>query len=614
MTRGRLLPHNPLDPQLDKEPLLLIFDGLDELAMQGRIGQEAAADFIAQLQRALGTINLQKLHLKALVCGRELVVEQNRRAFERAQILHVLPYTIDPKWDERSYREIKAKLGTDQRDAWWRAYGEAKGEPLEGMPAELRRPDLDEITAQPLLNYLLALSRKRGRLDLASATNLNDVYDDLLAAVWKRRWGERQLADVPSLGKPDFERVFEGVALAAWHGGDVRAVSAGVVRTICEQSRLLDKLAAFERGAEKGAVSLLAAFYVRQAGFTAEGERTFEFSHKSFGEFLVARRLVRALQRLAKELAAREDDLETGWDERQALVHWAELAGPTQMDLDLFAFVCREVARRDYGVAADWQRCLVRLLGFACGHDWPMERLTDRNRTFAEQRRQARNAEEALLAALSACAGRTGQPSQVRWPTPPSLGDLLCRLQGQRWGPEKLTLACLNYLDLHEQALHFADLFGANLKGANLEGANLIGAMLEGANLADANLEGANLERANLERANLQGANLKGANLERTYLQGAILIAMLEGANLKGANLKGAILKGAMLERANLQGANLIGANLKGANLKGANLKGANLIGANLEGANLEGANLERAMLQGANLKGANLIGANLPV
>ena len=72
------------------------------------------------------------------------------------------------------------------------------------------------------------------------------------------------------------------------------------------------KLAAFERGAEKGAVSLLAAFYVRQAGFTAAGERSFEFTHKSFGEFLAARRLVRALRTLARALADREREPDEG--------------------------------------------------------------------------------------------------------------------------------------------------------------------------------------------------------------------------------------------------------------------------------------------------------------
>ena len=116
--------------------------------------------------------------------------------------------------------------------------------------------------------------------------------------------------------------------------------TATVVATVCKQSGLERKLAAFERGAEKGAISLLAAFYVRQAGFAA-GESSFEFTHKSFGEFLVARRLVRALRTIVRELTDRERELDDGWDKSQALAHWAELTGPTSLDYDLFAFLER---------------------------------------------------------------------------------------------------------------------------------------------------------------------------------------------------------------------------------------------------------------------------------
>ena len=134
VTRSRLLPYNPLDPQQGEPMLLLVFDGLDELAMQGRTGQEAAADFVAQLQRTLRTANTQALHLKALVCGRELVVEQNRREFETGAGPPCAAVCRPVQVEGGEYREAGAELADDQRDAWWCAYGEAKGEPLNGMP------------------------------------------------------------------------------------------------------------------------------------------------------------------------------------------------------------------------------------------------------------------------------------------------------------------------------------------------------------------------------------------------------------------------------------------------------------------------------------------------
>jgi uncharacterized protein YjbI with pentapeptide repeats len=541
---ARLLPHNPLDPQQGEPgPLLLVFDGLDELAMQGQSGQEAAVDLVAQAQRALATLNALAARVRVLICGRELVVQQNRHAFELAQILHVLPYAAAPARDDR---EIDAKLADDQRDAWWDAYGRARGEPLAGMPAELRHLDLDEITTQPLLNYLLALSRKRGKLDLAAAANLNEVYDDLLAAVWERRWDEgRRLPDVQKLEPDEFKRVIEDIALAAWHAGEVRAVPAGAVHAACKRDGLVDKLASFQKGAKAGAVSLLAAFYVRQAGHSAARESTFEFTHKSFGEFLVARRLVRGVQRVAEGLALREGDGERSWSEREALAHWAELTGPASIDHDLLAFVRREVTREEAEVVGCWQGRLVHLLGFACRHDWPMERLTDEGSTFARQRQRARNAEETLLALLHACAVRTQQPSRVEWPSPVSFGELLRRLQPQRrWPANAVALDCLGWLDISRQELTFADLYRANLESCILEHAGLRGAVLERANLSSSDLNYAKIYLANLREANLAGVSMKSTSFALSSLQDA----KFGGANWQEANFEGADLGGTDIE------------------------------------------------------------------
>jgi hypothetical protein len=49
----------------------------------------------------------------------------------------------------------------------------------------------------------------------------------------------------------------------------------------------------------------------------------------------------------------------------------------------------------------------------------PMERLTPRP-DFQEENRQARNAEEALLGVLNACARVTKTVSKIQWHTPES--------------------------------------------------------------------------------------------------------------------------------------------------------------------------------------------------
>ncbi|HBQ99870.1 MAG TPA: hypothetical protein DD761_15365 [Cyanobacteria bacterium UBA11691] len=86
----------------------------------------------------------------------------------------------------------------------------------------------------------------------------------------------------------------------------------------------------------------------------------------------------------------------------------------------------------------------------------------------------------------------------------------------------------------------------------------------------------------------LPGVNLQHAILPKSHLQ---------NTNLQGANLQGANLSGAQLQEANLSGADLSGADLSNANLSRANLSMANLTGAKLQGTVLEETNFSNACL-----------------
>jgi len=85
----------------------------------------------------------------------------------------------------------------------------------------------------------------------------------------------------------------------------------------------------------------------------------------------------------------------------------------------------------------------------------------------------------------------------------------------------------------------------------DLTDANLSGAFLDYFNLSDAQLFFADLSNASMCDANLCGADLSNANLQG---------AKLTGTNLTGANLSGADLRGADLRDANLTNTNMDGA------------------------------------------------------
>ncbi|MBD2523423.1 pentapeptide repeat-containing protein [Nostoc sp. FACHB-133] len=585
------LRHNPLDKDKADSRLLIIFDGLDELAMQGKIATEIAQQFVREVQRKVERFNGRKTCLQVLISGRELVVQANSSDFRQPQqILHILPYFVH-EYERTNYIDDQNLLQQDQRQIWWQKYGNASGRGYDCLPEELNQDNLTEITAQPLLNYLVALSFDQQK-KFPTDGNLNAIYANLLTAVYQRGWAGYQHPAIRGIEEKDFVRILEEIALASWHG-DGRTTTVREIEAHCEHSSLKSLLDKFQESAKLGVTRLLTAFYFRESG-VKEQEKTFEFTHKSFGEYLTAKRIVREVRLIHKKLKDRQNDPDEGWDEREALKRWAILCGASAMDEYLFKFVADEMPLQNASDVSNWQQTLCHLIGFMLRHGMPMERLTPRP-DFQEENRQARNAEEALLAVLNACARATKTVSKIQWHTPEAFGIWISRLQGQRIDPytDVFCLNCLSFLDLEGCVLALKDFFGANLVEAYLVEAYLGWTNLTGADLIRANLVGAHLEWADLEQA-----HLVEANLEQAYLV---------GANFVDANLEGANFEGAYLVEANLVRAILKGANLKGANLEKANLEKANLEGANLEGANLVGANLEKAYLEGANLVGANL-------
>ncbi len=539
-----ILLQNPLDPASPESNLLIIFDGLDELASQGKVAAETARSFVREVERTVEKRNLQSVKLRILLCGRELVVQDNESEFRReGQILTLLPYFVgglskdQPRrlHDGEQYHDPKKILEQDLRNRWWKNYAQLTGRSYQGLPKELDRPDLEEVTAQPLLNYLVALSYTRGGLDFTKGVNLNSIYQDLVKAVHERGY-EKSRAFVPirSMNFQDFFRVLEEIGLAAWHG-DGRTTTVKEIENHCSNSGLGGLLQTFKEGAEAGVTRLLAAFFFRQYGQRQSGDPTFIFTHKSFGEYLTARRIVRAVESIVRESERHADYPDGGWDEKSALKHWVQVCGPSAMSQYLHTFLLNEIELRDAGIQAKWQTHLAKLFSYMLRHGMPMEL---QPLSFREAMFQSRNAEESLLVALNACARNTKQLSPIEWPTPTTFGEWFKRIQGQRTGGESALAADgLSYLDLSSSILFNGDFYGSNLSSSRISSGTF--ACFVTASLQNANLQGAFLINANLEGANLEGADLKVAYLDRAHLERA----HLERANLEGANLTGATVE-----------------------------------------------------------------------
>lgn len=576
------LEHNPLDREEGEERLLLLLDGLDELAIQGKGMQELTRALVDQVVRYLDRINGRpQRRLLVVLTGRNLAVEVNETVFDKPeQVLTLLPYA-GINTDEYDYHDPNGLLqgdAGDQRHRWWQNYGKMVGTAYENMPEAVTRSELKEVTAQPILNYLVALSYRAaecgepGALDFSQAVTRNAIYRDLIERVYMRSWEKHPFPTKRAIVKSDFFRLLEYVAQATWHG-DGRSTTAQAVYDLCPR-RDRETLAQLAASAEAGVIRLLTAFYFRRKGSSAEGHATFEFTHKSFGEYLVACRIVHVMGRLYREIHAEYYDPEQEPSEASLLKTWAKVCAPQPISFEVWQFVRDEVAFRvadskQYaGITREtvrgWRDMLVDLIEYVLRRSMPMEQVgVD---TYHQMWTQAQNAEEALLVTLYACNTLLREVVSIQWPGPNAALQWMQRLE---MGVSK-EVAWRSYAYLRYDRNHFN---GAFLNQANLVAASFEEAYLDRAQLSGANLQRANLREANLDYASLISANLCDANLDNATLYKTDLLA----ANLTRASLYEANLAQSNLERAHLVEANLYRANLREAGLYEADLRKANL-------------------------------------
>jgi len=591
-----LLGFNPLDPERREENLLIVFDGLDELASQGKVAEQVARDFVQAVERMVERRNLGQQPIFVILSGRELVVQANETEFRRPkQVLSLLPYFV-PLRDRGEYIDDMKLLDVDSRDEWWKKYGELTGANYPELPAQLKSIELDEITAQPLLNYLVALSYSRGKLNFERQLNLNSVYGDLIGAVHDRGYEKtRTYGPIRHIKQKDFIRVLEEIGLAAWHSSDGRSTSVGDIMRHCKQSGLETMLATFKEGAEAGVTKLLAAFFFRRNGQHSGDDAAFVFTHKSFGEYLTSARLIRGIEKIVMHRHRRAIDPDDGFDLGDALGHWAGLAGPAPITGYIQKFLIREMEQREKDELIEWQKVLTELASVAIDRHFPMEKIGAH--AFYNSFRSDVNASVALFVALNACSRACGITAKLSFSDATSFGTFLRRVVPQRLGPQNPPLySALSYLDFTGQCMDLVDLWQADLNhtvwlrakvnlanfgfndisNAVFYGAVLNGSRFQGKTMRNIDFAKADLKDVDFARATISDSKFLFANLVATDFEDAELIdcdfgdAIFEKSNInKIKSISGCNFDGVVISRSEKSIINWFNTQKERGNIKG---------------------------------------------
>ena len=386
---------------------------------------------------------------------------------------------------------------------------------------------------------------------------------------------------IKDLSFNQFIRILEEIAISAWHGGDVRTTTINEIYHQIEKNNLAKYFLKFQEGAKKGITRLLIAFFFQEyASNEIINGKTFEFTHKSFGEYLIARRLVIFVHEAFITFQRSHQIPEIEWDEQFMLRKWFELFGPSEITEYLFGFIQDEI-RQKFNMAGgieellQMQKMIISFLNRVIRSGFPNPTL--RKKMFNESK-ECRNAEEALFIFHAIISKETGKLSNVDWPEETSFWKMLNRLQIKVPPTRNVINNSLNSLNVSNQKLNNSTFYLTDLSNSFFERSKIEFSFFVSSNLRNSNFSYADLFRSSFTYARLNNAIFKGAFLQRSSFKKADLTeANLVNADLVEADLKNAILKGAKLRKANLERADLRGADLRGADFRECNLRDAKI-------------------------------------
>jgi len=502
--------------EANRKNVLFIFDGLDELTMQGGSNvKQVADDFVGELRNTLRDHKEQKW--QAIISGRELAIQSQKTNFRKHKsVLHLLPYYLNEE-EKEDYIDEQNILDEDQRDIWWKKYSELKGLCFFEMPKELKNEHLEPITKEPLLNYLVSLSHQRNEVKFDDNTNLNDVYYDLLASVFQRKYSQSgQHITTKDIEQSKFVRLLEEVALAVWHQNG-RTASVEQITNQCKKSGVHKFFGDFEKDAKSGVTKLLLAFYFRE--FQTENsskDKTFEFTHKSFGEYLTARRIVSALKTMVRQFDISENSIDEGWSIEEIYKRWLELCGPQEIDGHLIEFIKGEfssIIESEKGLETIKliQKLMINLLELAIDNRSPVKKLNLEQ--FKEDLSYTSNADFALLQIHSICAKKTNIIIENIDLT--NVDDWLNKINRRMSIP-------LNHLNLMNvffyNSLFNVDFSNSNLKGASFMPINLFSCNFENTSMQDLHFFNTSISHSNFKNCLMTGIKLNFVTLKHTKL------------------------------------------------------------------------------------------------
>ncbi|WP_097092513.1 NACHT domain-containing protein [Novosphingobium sp. Chol11] len=508
----------------DGAPLLLIFDGLDELVAPGEAAKDVVGTFANRLNSLVSTLtggNNRKI--RVIVSGRMPAFQAASRYLPTPrngalEAYGFLPVRVHDAGEESDGSD-NPLWSEDQRKQWWTQYAALKGETPD-IPEAFSNKRLEGITHEPLLCYLLALAGYANQHWELAADNRNRIYSALVESIYERGWGDgvhKRLGAGKTLSKPDFLKLMETIALAAWLGGDARVASEEKFDEALEITEAEDAWKKFTADNGQDVTNLAMNFYLKSS---ERSQRGFEFTHKSFGEYLAAKALLSVAEDVIAQNLRRIDN---------AMRDWMRATRTGEPSIEMLHFLRDEIRLKLAG--GKKQEEIANAIKLKEGFQNLIKKASDEGfpisggGTWRSMEVEQANAECALWMVANSCATALDEAEcsgkaiiEIEWNDEDELCSVIKRVKDKTGST--VIFSCLSLLDASGQ--HFEEIRAHNIdfRSSNLEDATFVACDLSG-RFNYAIMDGCRFYLCSINSANFFGTSMKGMKFHASSVRGA---------------------------------------------------------------------------------------------
>lgn len=252
---------------MNQNNVVYIFDGLDEIQVNV---WENSLELTMQLKLSSLCENQ-----KIILSGRHKIIDYCYDTLSHFSILTILPLSKNNKSNQNEF---------DIRYEMWKKLKNIFDLKIS-LNEVIKKENLDELSKNPLLLFLIAWTFKNNPNSINSINNSVQLYRQILQCIYERAYNrkENELAGNYNEYK-DYIKILSAIGFSAWKNNS-REIPLSIIKDYCLESGIEKQFKKwFEYEQNWGTSKLFLLFFAHEN--QQEDVSTFEFLHKSFYEYL----------------------------------------------------------------------------------------------------------------------------------------------------------------------------------------------------------------------------------------------------------------------------------------------------------------------------------------